>query len=317
MSSSFSIIIPHRDSPDFLQRCLDSIPVRENTQVIVVDDNSSPSIVDFNHFPGFDRDDVKVIFTKEGKGAGYARNVGLEYAIGEWVIFADADDYFFTQALSRLLEMDFPKDASVILYQYKFCREDGSYYIYPEVSTSNNSDTLWEVCSDPNVLCRKAVTPWAKMVRRDHLNKNQIRFEEVKWGNDVIYSTKLSLSVSSFLILPILVYSYEWHPTSLVNKDLGIKMFYSRALLSLQRASLLQRGGRLNYNVFADLYCKRVYSTSFCYSVLFRMRCVLELGLRYCIVSWRQFTHKPFYLTRLLIKRLYFKYLRVIGYAKK
>lgn len=304
MSSSFSIIIPHRDCPELLQRCLDSIPKQENIQIIVVDDNSDPLVVDFNYFPGYDRDDVKVIFTKEGKGAGYARNVGLEYAIGEWVIFADADDFFFTQGLSRLLEMDFPEDASVVLYQYKFCREDGSYYIYPEDAATDNPDRLWNVCLEPNILCRKAVTPWAKMVRREHLNKHQIRFDEVKWGNDVMYSTRLSLSVSSFLIVPILVYSYEWHPNSLVNKDLGINMFYSRALLSLQRASLLQRGGRLNYNVFADLYFTKVYSTSFYYSVLLRIRCVLQLGLRYCIVNWRQFTRRPLYLTRLLIKRL-------------
>ncbi len=304
MSISFSIIIPHRDCPDLLQRCLDSIPVREDIQIIVVDDNSNPTIVDFNHFPGYDRYDVKIVFTKDGKGAGYARNVGLEYAIGEWVIFADADDFFYTQALSRLLEMDFPEEVSVVLYQHRFCREDGSFYIYPENAATYNPDRLWSVCFDPNILCRKAVTPWAKMVKRNHLNKHQIRFDEVKWGNDVIYSTKLSLSVNSFLIVPILVYSYEWHSNSLVNKDSGIKMFYSRALLSLQRASLLQRGGRLNYNVFADLFFTRVYSTSFRHSVLLRMRCVLQLGLRYCIVNWRKFTHKPLYLTRLLIKRL-------------
>lgn len=40
-SPSFSIIIPHYDIPDLLMRCLKSIPVSEDIQVIVVDDNSS------------------------------------------------------------------------------------------------------------------------------------------------------------------------------------------------------------------------------------------------------------------------------------
>ena len=78
MSKSFSIIIPHRNCPSLLQRCLDSIPVREDVQVIVVDDNSDLTIVDFNRFPGFDREDVTIVYTKEGKGAGHARNIGLE-----------------------------------------------------------------------------------------------------------------------------------------------------------------------------------------------------------------------------------------------
>ncbi len=63
-----------------LERCLDSIPQRKDVQIIIIDDDSSPEIVDFVHFPGQNRTDVEVVFTKEEKGAGYARNCGLEKA---------------------------------------------------------------------------------------------------------------------------------------------------------------------------------------------------------------------------------------------
>jgi len=43
----FTIIIPHKDIPDLLIRCLKSIPVSEDIQVIVVDDNSSDADVIF------------------------------------------------------------------------------------------------------------------------------------------------------------------------------------------------------------------------------------------------------------------------------
>ena len=142
MSSSFTIIIPHRDCPDLLQRCLDSIPERENVQVIVVDDNSDPSIVDFDRFPGKGRDNVKIVFTKEGKGAGYARNVGLEYATGEWIVFSDADDYFYTQGLNRLLDLVIPNEISVVLYQYEFYREDGSSFVYPDFVASADTAAI-------------------------------------------------------------------------------------------------------------------------------------------------------------------------------
>ena len=308
MSKSFSVIIPHRDCPDLLQRCLDSIPVRKGIQIIIIDDNSDPSIVDFDRFPGKNRDDVKIILTKEGKGAGYARNVGLEYAEGEWVIFSDADDFFYPEAMSKLFEMEIPKDANVILYQYKFYRGDGSYYIYPEIETSDDSLQIpLGVCFDTNVLCRKAVMPWAKMVRKDHLDKNHIRFDEIKWGNDMIYSTKLSLSVDSFLIAPILVYSHEWLPNSLVNKEPGLTMFYKRALLSLKRACLLQRGGRLDYNIFTDQWFRRIYSINYPCSIYLIILCVFQLGPKYCVRNWKQFTHKPLYLTRLFFSRLFRK----------
>ena len=304
MSSSFTIIIPHRDCPDLLQRCLDSIPEREDVQVIVVDDNSNPSIVDFDRFPGKDRDHVKIVFTKEGKGAGYARNVGLEYATGEWIVFADADDYFYTPGLNKLLDLVIPNEVSVVLYQYQFYREDGSSFIYPDfVASVDTAEVSLVTCSDTNVLCRNAVMPWTKMVRREYLDKYQIRFDEIKWGNDMIYSTKLSLSINSYLVAPILVYSHEWLPNSLVNKDLNLKMFYARAVLSIKRAVLLQRGGKLDYNIFTDQWFKRIYKLNYPYSVLLRIRCFFQLGPKYCIQNWRQFTQKPLFLTRTFLKR--------------
>lgn len=306
MSVSFSIIIPHRDSPDLLQRCLDSIPEREDIQIIVVDDNSNPAIVDFDHFPGAGRNDVTVVYTKEGKGAGYARNVGLDFATGEWVVFADADDFFFSKELLELFDLDIPADANVLLYQFKFYRKDGSSYIYPEYVAPIDSIEIPRliVCDDPNVLCRNAVMPWAKMVRKSHLDRNHIRFDEIKWGNDMIYSTKLSLSIDSYHFAPILLYSHEWHPGSLVNKEQSLEMFYKRSLLSLKRAKLLQRKGRLDYNIFADQWFIKIYSLNFPCALFLKLKCLEQLGPKYCIQKWRQFTHKPLFLTRLFIKRL-------------
>lgn len=90
----YSIIIPHKNIPSLLQRCLDSIPKKECIQIIVVDDNSDPNSVDFSNFPGLNCEHIEVYFTKEGKGAGYARNVGLNHAKGKWILFVDADDFF-------------------------------------------------------------------------------------------------------------------------------------------------------------------------------------------------------------------------------
>ena len=105
----YSIVIPHKNIPYLLKRCLDSIPLRKDIEVIIVDDNSDPSIVDFNKYPGQNRINTHIIFTKEGKGAGYARNIGLKHAKGKWIIFADADDYFtenFTQLLNQYINVD-------------------------------------------------------------------------------------------------------------------------------------------------------------------------------------------------------------------
>ena len=86
MEIKYSIIIPHKNIPQLLQRCLDSIPFRGDVQVIVVDDNSDSSIVNFENFPGIKRPNIEVYLTKEGRGAGYARNVGLQHVKGKWIL---------------------------------------------------------------------------------------------------------------------------------------------------------------------------------------------------------------------------------------
>lgn len=44
------------------------------------------------------RKHIELFLTKEGRGAGYARNTGLSHAKGKWIIFADADDFFYENA---------------------------------------------------------------------------------------------------------------------------------------------------------------------------------------------------------------------------
>lgn len=48
---NYSIIIPHKNIPKLLRRCLDTIPRREDVQVIMVDDNSDQEIIKFDCFP--------------------------------------------------------------------------------------------------------------------------------------------------------------------------------------------------------------------------------------------------------------------------
>ena len=69
----FSFIIPHKNNPTLLQRCVNSIPSRDDIQIIIVDDNSDPKIVDWNALK-FNASNLDIVFAKENKGAGYARN---------------------------------------------------------------------------------------------------------------------------------------------------------------------------------------------------------------------------------------------------
>lgn len=180
MDINYTIIIPHKDIPQLLQRCLASIPQREDVQVIVVDDDSDPAKVDFVHFPGLDRSDVECYFTKEGKGAGYARNVGLKHARGKWLLFADADD-FFHHGLLESLDKWVNSERDII---YLGCDSVMNDTLKPTASRIYDVRSM----SRENLFSPGWHVPWGKMLRSDLINDHHILFDEVKYANDAMFS---------------------------------------------------------------------------------------------------------------------------------
>ena len=184
----YSIIIPHKNIPQLLQRCLDSIPQRKDLEVIVVDDNSNPNIVDFEHFPGLERPDTTVFFDKSGKGAGRARNIGLEHARGKWLLFADADDYF-NYCIRDILD-EYRDDISDIIF---FSVSSVDCETYNNVERADFF--MWVVRNyfqnkEKGELNLRYVlaSPWGKIIKRSLIEKNSIDFQETQISNDVRFS---------------------------------------------------------------------------------------------------------------------------------
>lgn len=188
MILNYSIIIPHCNIPHLLQRCIDSIPVRDDLEIIVVDDNSNPEIVDFDNFPGKNRTDVITIFDKKGGGAGYARNVGVSKARGQWLLFADADD-FFNYCLNDALDeyIDYECD---IVYFKSSSLDSFSYTNSNRGGIKNKLIDLWE--KNPQLaslnLRYLPAEPWGKLIKRSLVLSNSICFDETSAANDLYFS---------------------------------------------------------------------------------------------------------------------------------
>lgn len=89
-----SFIVPVYNQEKLLERCIKSIPKRWDTEIIIVDDGSTDKtesvIADLvNTYP----DHVGAILCKTNHGVSYARNLGIEKARGEYIVFVDSDDY--------------------------------------------------------------------------------------------------------------------------------------------------------------------------------------------------------------------------------
>lgn len=213
---SFSIIIPHHEIPTLLQRCLNSIPQRDDVQVIIVDDNSSPDKVDFARFPGAERSDVTLVFDKQGGGAGHARNLGLEHADGDWLVFADADDYF-TQDFYEIISTFRHAEAQMVLFMADSVDSDTGQ---PSDRHQQLNDYV-RMAMAGKVSAREASlampTPWCRMVSRDLVERCQIRFDETPSANDVMFVVKATTWTDRVIVSDRVLYTVTTRAGSLWN----------------------------------------------------------------------------------------------------
>lgn len=185
MKYIYNIIIPHKNTPKLLQRCLDSIPQRDDLHIIIVDDNSDPDKVDFEHFPGLYRDDVEIIFDKIGGGAGHARNIGLKHINAEKLINADADD-FFTYCFNDVLD-EYADDDSDIVFFNASSIEEGTYLNANRSKYQNEliNGYLEKDSQYYELLLRyDHGSPCSKIIKMSLIEENNICFEEVPIHDD-------------------------------------------------------------------------------------------------------------------------------------
>ena len=98
-----SIIIPCYNHATFLTKAIESVLTQnyKNVEIIVVDDESSDNTKEVAESYG---DPVRYVYKKNG-GLSAARNTGLEYIQGNYVVFLDADDWLYPNALQTNLNL--------------------------------------------------------------------------------------------------------------------------------------------------------------------------------------------------------------------
>lgn len=234
----YSIIIPHKDIPQLLVRCLDSIPSNDNIKVIVVDDASSDDNVEKLRTLSCNYPTFEFFFDKEGGGAGHARNIGLTKAVGDWVIFADADD-FFSDNFGNFLEK-FSNNRSDIV----FFKVNGLYSntLLPSRRGEGHNrcvtDFLNKKENSEINLRYKSLVPWGKIIRRSLLVENNISFEEIIASNDVMFSTRIGFFAKNIEAVDIVLYNVVLRENSLISTK-SLKNSRCRYITSLRRREYL------------------------------------------------------------------------------
>lgn len=207
-----SIIIPVYNVEKYLPKCLGSILEQpfKDLEVICVNDGSTDGSLDVLQKIK-KNDDRVVIIDKKNEGSGIARNIGLSTAQGEYVYFIDSDDWLEDDALAKIIAKADELQTDILVFgglsYYNGKGQNGAYsknklpkkYFGKVVSAKDIKKGIFKFPS----------TAWTKLYRRSFLIKNEIKFQNIRAGQDQLPFFHSMITADRIAILPENIYCYQ------------------------------------------------------------------------------------------------------------
>ena len=168
-----SIIVPVYNGEKYLNIFLDSIlqQTYNNIEVVFINDQSKDNSFDLLKKYQKQYKFIKVLNQKNG-GQAVARNNGIKEATGEYITFADQDDYLDSNYIETLVGSI--KSNDILITGYKRVDEQGNV-LYKKIPVDGEW-AKYKFCSS-----------WSKLYNTDFIKKNNIQFGKYKIGEDVYF----------------------------------------------------------------------------------------------------------------------------------
>ncbi|NME56341.1 glycosyltransferase family 2 protein [Dorea formicigenerans] len=208
-----SIIIPVYNAEEFLTQCLDSIcgQTYKNIEVILIDDGSTDGTkkICMNYLEKDNR--IRYLY-KKNEGPGIARNKGLEMANGQYIMFVDSDDYFYSpDNVDNIIRRIRKNQADLIMYNSgTYWNEDGEFVREGVIIEEKEIDRLKNEDKFSYVLSKGMIYSGvlSKVIKKEVLYENDIWYDNTEC-EDIVWSLKIYMNVKSIDWCNDLIYVYR------------------------------------------------------------------------------------------------------------
>ena len=238
----YSLIIPHFDDSERLERLLRTVPTDRRDLAVIVVDDCSPDQAGLLELKE-EWPTVLWLSTSRNSGAGAARNVGLDNATGKWLVFADSDDEFLPNAFENFDSVLRDDDQLVFFLAQAVQERDG----LPSTRADRINALVHEYATRPSDRTLRElqlghVNPVAKIYRRSFIESHSLRFDSVQVSNDVGFNVMASVKAINLRVEPIPVYRIYRRSGSLTS-TVSSETFLKRFEVSLSLAERLHGFG--------------------------------------------------------------------------
>lgn len=207
-----SVIVPVLNMEPHLRRCLDSLLGQslQDIEIIAIDNGSiDGSLAILEQAAG--RDSRLRLLQVSTRGVGAARNAGLAAAQGEWIGFADADDWVSADFLARLVETAGRQAADIVICDRTRTWPDGRQEEHQlGLTAAIPANPAAELLA-----WRYAGAVWNRLFRAALLRDRKIVFDTALWsGEDLFFNLQAFLAAGRIAVIPDSLYFYYQRPGS-------------------------------------------------------------------------------------------------------
>ena len=214
-----SVIIPIYNVSLFVDRCLGAIKeqTESDIEIICVEDCSEDT--SFNrvklHADADPR--IKVLQNNHNMGPMVSRMKGVREATGKYIMFCDADDYYASDAVEKMVAAIEKSGDDIVIGGYI---EEGSSKhpiegSLPKIVHWDRTKMFHDV-----LRLRQRHSVWGKIYRREVFGYDYNTFENLSIGEDMVFFYEILSHVKSVSTLNEVVYHYFYNPKSLTRSRL-------------------------------------------------------------------------------------------------
>lgn len=237
MSKLVSVIVPVYNVESYLKECVDSLihQTYQNIEIILINDGSTDNSGQVcDQYCEIDKR-ISVIH-KENGGQSDARNVGLDVAVGDYIMFVDSDDFVADNYVELMLATMVSEQADIVCCGFSFTDEYGKV----TVSVSNKAkavisaeETLHLLIQDNNPIENYV---WNKIYKRCYFDKE--KFPIGRLYEDVATTYKILIKCNTVALIPNELYYYRLRPGSTVH-EANMKSIEDSVRVQLERYQAL------------------------------------------------------------------------------
>lgn len=241
----FTIIVPFYNSVATLPSALQSLlsQLNQDFEAILVNDGSSDDslLLASEMIKG---DGRFSIISSSRMGVAHARNLALEKARGDYIVFLDSDDWVPETFFSTLRELTRDFSPDILVFLYRAVQADKELYDKLPRSISrilSAKNVLHFENGFPNNMLR-AVNPavWNKAFRRSFISNNKLRFDNTyTHAEDIEYTFRSLIRAKCVTLSNEVLYNYRTGIAGTLSSQR-----YQSALASIKAVqSLLRTNG--------------------------------------------------------------------------